>query len=310
MWASESRPRPLRLCWLPRCSMQPAPAVALKHARPFPLRAGSLRGVGRRATARAASPPGSAPAWESADTRWVRWRVPQGARRLPPSPPLPTPPARCAPAPAATLPPAAAHSSQRRTVARAGGGFGAAVRYAGLASDNLIALTAVDGRGRIVRADATRNSDLLWASRGGGGGRIAIVTSFTFRLMVGPAAGAGNRDAVQRSAVHSRRAGRAPPLSLPRCRRAGAPLPPLAPQDVSMGVVDLHAVIPRAEAVKAVRPSFLARCCCCRTCPAALATPARVPCPAPKCRCPPPPCPPARWRRGRCGSRPCPTLSP
>ncbi|KAI7846191.1 hypothetical protein COHA_000261 [Chlorella ohadii] len=64
-----------------------------------------------------------------------------------------------------------------------GGGFGGTVRWAGLGGDNLIALTAVDGRGRILRADHTKNSDLLWASRGGGGGRIAIVTEFKFRTM-------------------------------------------------------------------------------------------------------------------------------
>lgn len=43
---------------------------------------------------------------------------------------------------------------------RAGGGFGGTTRWAGLGGDNLIALTAVDGKGRIVRADHTKNSDL------------------------------------------------------------------------------------------------------------------------------------------------------
>lgn len=43
---------------------------------------------------------------------------------------------------------------------RAGGGFGATTRWAGLGGDNLIALTAVDGRGRILRVDHTKNSDL------------------------------------------------------------------------------------------------------------------------------------------------------
>lgn len=43
---------------------------------------------------------------------------------------------------------------------RAGGGFGGTTRWAGLGGDNLIALTAVDGKGRILRADHTKNSDL------------------------------------------------------------------------------------------------------------------------------------------------------
>lgn len=42
----------------------------------------------------------------------------------------------------------------------AGGGFGATTRWAGLGGDNLISLTAVDGKGRILRADHTKNSDL------------------------------------------------------------------------------------------------------------------------------------------------------
>jgi FAD/FMN-containing dehydrogenase len=56
-------------------------------------------------------------------------------------------------------------------------------RFAGLAADNLIAVTAVDGLGRIVYANATHNSDLLWASRGAGGGHLAVVTSFHFRTV-------------------------------------------------------------------------------------------------------------------------------
>lgn len=39
-------------------------------------------------------------------------------------------------------------------------------RLAGLASDNIISVKGVDGRGRIVTADARQNSDLLWAARG------------------------------------------------------------------------------------------------------------------------------------------------
>src|SRR5262249_36253895 len=34
----------------------------------------------------------------------------------------------------------------------------------------------------VIQADETQNADLLWASRGGGGGNFGIATSFTFKL--------------------------------------------------------------------------------------------------------------------------------
>lgn len=51
----------------------------------------------------------------------------------------------------------------------AGGGIGPLQRTIGLISDNLVELEMVDAKGRILRASRERNSDLLWASRGGGG---------------------------------------------------------------------------------------------------------------------------------------------
>ena len=68
-----------------------------------------------------------------------------------------------------------------------GGGFGFMTRAFGLACDNLIGVRAVvpDGR-RGAKADhrrfPDRNSDFLWACRGGGGGNFGIVTSLTYRL--------------------------------------------------------------------------------------------------------------------------------
>ena len=55
-----------------------------------------------------------------------------------------------------------------------GGGIGPLQRTVGLVSDNLIALEMVDAKGRIIRADKKRNADLLWASKGGGGGNLRI----------------------------------------------------------------------------------------------------------------------------------------
>ena len=59
-----------------------------------------------------------------------------------------------------------------------GGGFGLLVRCLGLACDSLVGLEMVDAGGRLVRAAP----DLLWASRGGGGGNFGIVTRFEFRV--------------------------------------------------------------------------------------------------------------------------------
>lgn len=56
-------------------------------------------------------------------------------------------------------------------------------RYAGLGSDNLVAIEAVDGTGKVIIANASQHGDLLWASRGGGGGNFAVVTAFVFRTV-------------------------------------------------------------------------------------------------------------------------------
>lgn len=84
---------------------------------------------------------------------------------------------------AALQPPFPGAHRHRTAVWPAGGGFGTLVRAAGLLGSNIISLTAVDGRGRIVRADSDSHADLLWAARGGGGGRYVIVTEFVFRTV-------------------------------------------------------------------------------------------------------------------------------
>jgi hypothetical protein len=62
-----------------------------------------------------------------------------------------------------------------------GGGIGVLSRIYGLTSDNIKSLEIVTADGSILTCDSTRNSDLYWASRGGGGGNFGVVTSFTFR---------------------------------------------------------------------------------------------------------------------------------
>jgi FAD/FMN-containing dehydrogenase len=62
-----------------------------------------------------------------------------------------------------------------------GGGVGVLSRQYGLTSDHLEAVQIVTADGTVRDCDAQRNSDLLWACRGGGGGNFGVATSFTFR---------------------------------------------------------------------------------------------------------------------------------
>lgn len=63
-----------------------------------------------------------------------------------------------------------------------GGGFGLLSRAMGLTCDNLVKVEMIDASGARVTATETHHPDLLWASRGGGGGTFGIVTSLTFKL--------------------------------------------------------------------------------------------------------------------------------
>lgn len=67
-----------------------------------------------------------------------------------------------------------------------GGGIGLLSRKYGLTLDNLKAVKTVVASGRYgakaITASKKTNSDLLWASKGGGGGNFGIATEFTFRV--------------------------------------------------------------------------------------------------------------------------------
>ena len=62
-----------------------------------------------------------------------------------------------------------------------GGGIGFSGRKLGLTCDNVKQLTIVTADGVVRACNTTRNPDLYWACRGGGGGNFGVVTSFTFR---------------------------------------------------------------------------------------------------------------------------------
>jgi FAD/FMN-containing dehydrogenase len=62
-----------------------------------------------------------------------------------------------------------------------GGGLGWLMRKYGLACDNLRSVEIVTADGQVRVANASENSDLFWALRGGGG-NFGIVTSFEYRL--------------------------------------------------------------------------------------------------------------------------------
>lgn len=62
-----------------------------------------------------------------------------------------------------------------------GGGLGTDARSAGLTCDALSSVSVVLPSGETVTASDDEHSDLFWALRGGGGGNIGVVTSFSFR---------------------------------------------------------------------------------------------------------------------------------
>jgi len=61
-----------------------------------------------------------------------------------------------------------------------GGGFGWISRKYGLSVDNLISAEIVTSEGNVVTANISKNPDLFWAIRGGGG-NFGIVTTFEFK---------------------------------------------------------------------------------------------------------------------------------
>ncbi|PVD02902.1 MULTISPECIES: FAD-binding oxidoreductase [Streptomyces] len=67
-----------------------------------------------------------------------------------------------------------------------GGGVGFQTRKFGTASDRLVSALVVLADGRIVRCSATRDPELFWAVRGGGGGNFGVVVDFEVRPIDAP----------------------------------------------------------------------------------------------------------------------------
>jgi hypothetical protein len=63
-----------------------------------------------------------------------------------------------------------------------GGGVGVFARKFGLTCDNLQTVHMISASGEALRLDESTHSDLLWASRGGGGGNFGVATRFEFTV--------------------------------------------------------------------------------------------------------------------------------
>lgn len=62
-----------------------------------------------------------------------------------------------------------------------GGGFGSCSKQFGTGAASLIEAEVVTARGDVLIANSHRNSDLLWALKGGGGGTFGVVTRMTLK---------------------------------------------------------------------------------------------------------------------------------
>jgi len=71
------------------------------------------------------------------------------------------------------------------------GGFGSFSKNFGTASAGLLEAEVVTADGKVLIANASRNADLFWALKGGGGGSIGVITRLTLRTRELPASFGG-----------------------------------------------------------------------------------------------------------------------
>ncbi|KAK4223601.1 FAD binding domain-containing protein [Podospora fimiseda] len=62
-----------------------------------------------------------------------------------------------------------------------GGGHSPLTSIYGMAADHVLSIQVVTADGRFITADATQNTDLFWALRGGGAGTFGVVTSMVVK---------------------------------------------------------------------------------------------------------------------------------
>ncbi|WNV85218.1 FAD-binding protein [Umezawaea sp. Da 62-37] len=67
-----------------------------------------------------------------------------------------------------------------------GGGSAAVSRKLGLTADTLVGTAVMTADGSLLECDEHRNTDLYWASRGGGGGNFGVTVSMTFQAQPAP----------------------------------------------------------------------------------------------------------------------------
>lgn len=63
-----------------------------------------------------------------------------------------------------------------------GVGWGLSCRKFGLGCDSLLEIEMINYKGKLIKANNLKNTDLFWAIKGSGGGNYGVIVSMTFSL--------------------------------------------------------------------------------------------------------------------------------